>query len=137
MDQITPLGRAILEVLDTKEHGTGDTEILGELLFGDTSIKVTDKFDRESVVQMLVYLLDAELISARFREQPRDMACTADPIIYSITEAGCEALWALMRADTTRVVQRWAEEPHKEHLLPHPVHFESRAAMREYLRGAA
>ena len=114
MDRITSLGRAILEALDTCEHGTGDTDVVVEL-YGP----LRERTDITDVRREIIKLLDAELISARFRENPRDMACTADPIIYSITDAGCAALWALQKAEQATT----------------PVRFESRAAMREYMAG--
>ena len=132
MDRITPLGRAILEVLDTHEHGVVDTEIGCSV-----SNQCGKIYSQDELRAKIIDLQFAELISVRFPEAPLDRGFSVDTMIYSITEAGCEALWALMRADTVCAVKRWAEEPHKEHLLPHPVHFESRAAMREYLRGAA
>lgn len=115
MITITALHRAILDALDKAEHGAGDTEICEAL-----GRPVGD----DAVLHALVELMTDELVDARFADDLRDCAITADPIIYALSDTGAEALWALMRADAAAT-------------LPRPVHFTNRAAMREYLRSAA
>ena len=118
MDRITPLGRAIMDILDVSDIAPTAAEIYAWWPTLSTRPTYID------FVLELQALHDAELVESIDRA-------------FMLSATGCDALWALMRADTKCVVKHWAEEPHKEHLLPHPVHFESRAAMREYLRGAA
>lgn len=130
MNAITPLARAVLDVLDTCERGTGDTEIMGELLFGDGE---THWVDRDELAQTLIEMIDCGLIASRFTEWPLDHAITADPILYEITEAGCAARWALLKAET--LVADAVRHPVL--VGQYPVHFESRAAMRAYMSGAA
>jgi hypothetical protein len=120
MNAITPLARAVLDVLDTCERGAGDTEIFGELLLGGVETRC---FDRDELVHTLVQMLDCGLIEARFADWPTDASVSADPIIYEITEAGCAARWALLKA----------ERPHE---YAHPVAFNSRSALTDFLRSS-
>lgn len=115
MISLTPLHRAILDALDTREHGAGDTELCEQL----SRAAHDDEF-----LHAVVELIDENLIDARFRDDLKDCAVSEDPIIYSLSETGADALWALLRAEAGAT-------------LPRPVHFTNRAAMREYSRRAA
>jgi hypothetical protein len=120
MNAVTPLARAVLDALDTCERGAGDTEIMGELLFGDVE---THWVDRDELTETLLAMIDCGLILSRFAEWPVDHAITADPILYEITEAGCAARWALLKA----------ERPLE---YAHPVAFNSRSALTDFLRSS-
>lgn len=125
---ITKLHRAVLEALDVMERGGGDTEVLGELLFSDTCLLPHEiaaaSVTRETVCTALYELLLDGLVEARLKEWPLDANVSIDPIIYSITDAGCEALWALMRAEAMHVP---AADSYAR-----PVVFETRTAMVDY-----
>lgn len=71
---------------------------------------------------MRAVLFLADLVSARACE--RDMSTTTDPFIYSITDAGCAALWALQKADLYQ----------RAPIHARPVSFNSRQSLTEYLR---
>lgn len=111
---LTPLHRAILNALDTCEHGAGDTELCAQF---------QPPINHEALLQAISDLCGEELIDARFRDDLQDCAASEDPIIYSLSETGATALWAMMRFEYVA--------------LPRHIHFADRAAMREYLRSAA
>lgn len=125
---LTSLHRAILNVLDTCEHGAGETEISKYVWCSHNGFT-----DQEALLQAIVELCNDDLITARLRDDQADCGVSADPIIYSLSETGADALWALLRAD--------AIAPAINDLHPlavwRPVRFENRREMRSYLRSAA
>lgn len=121
MNAITPLARAVLDVLDTCERGAGDTEIYADLEFvGDCE----PWYDHDELLHTLLQMIDAGLIISRFADVPFDMGVSADPILYEITEAGCDARWALQKAE-------------RAHAFARPVYFPTREEFINFCRGAA
>ena len=119
MNAITPLARAVLDALDTCERGAGDTEIYADLEFvGDCDLW----YDHDELLQTLVQMIDAGLIVARIADWPLDMGVTADPILYEITDAGCAARWALLKAE-------------RAHAFARPVYFPTRDELVAFCRG--
>lgn len=113
---ITHPMRQIMDQLDLAEIGGATPEQIetafkpsGATLGGQTAIRAA-----------LDDLLALELvrIEVDHPEAPRD-------VLYMLTDAGLEALWALMQAEATAKMQA------------HQVSFTDRAALRGYLRGAA
>lgn len=88
METITPLMRAIMDALDTADDGLTDGEIRAAIdrLFSDDDL-ATALYD-------LFYVLDltAQHIIV---DDLTDEASTLHPL----TDAGCDALWALQKAD--------------------------------------
>ena len=120
MERITPMGRIILDMLDTHDVALTALDIFTLWPRSEASRPSYMNVSRE-----IRALVDSELIESTIGR------------LFTTSAAGRDALWALLRADAKVVVQRWVDDPDNEKLLPHPVHFESRSAMREYLRGAA
>lgn len=117
---ITPLMRAVLDVLDTCECGAGDTELHTELLFGKGE---TLWVDRDELLVTLLQMIDLGLIEARFADWPLDTGVSADPILYEITDAGCDARWALQKAERAPVYVR-------------AVSFNTRQSLTDFLRSS-
>ena len=130
MNAITPLARAVLDALDTSERGAGDSE-----LFVDTWSRREDACDHDALLHTLAQMIDHGLIEARLADWPSDASVSADPIIYEITEAGCETRWALQKAETLQrePVRNFDDEGWRQ---PRPVCFESREAFIDFCRGA-
>lgn len=116
MDTITPLMREVLDSLDTCERGAGDTEI-GAAVYR----RCGSFYNHEELLSTLVDMLDADLIAARLNEWPQDASISADPIIYDLTDSGCDALWALQKAERAPV-------------YVHPVAFAGHQALVEFMR---
>lgn len=133
MNTITPLMRAILEALDVADDGLTDNEVRAKI---DASVSNDD-------LALALYELfyDLELTKQLFLIAEDEFEAET---LHEITGAGCDALWALQKAEAqarSRLRDYDASIPMRDgDVLPRvgapAVHFESRAAMRAYLSGA-
>lgn len=119
MTTITPLIRAVLDALDTCERGAGDTEI-GKAVWNRCGYF----YSHDELLEALLQMIDLGLIEARFADWPLDAGVSADPIIYEITEAGCDVRWALLKAERAPLYAR-------------PVSFNSREAFVNFCQQRA
>ncbi len=122
MNSITRLMRAVLDVLDTAEHGASPQEIDGVTYRG---IGFLAPYDYADLLQALIDLLEDDLISV-----------TADPIIYEITNAGCDALWALQKAEQLPAPESVRNVGDERWRYAHPVSFNSRQSLADFLRSS-
>lgn len=131
MDSITPVMRVILDKLDTLEdHETFDQFLLVlSLGFGKAALHA------QAIAEAVNALVDCGMVAAERGSRYWE---------YSLTDAGCAARWALLKAETqarSRLRDFDASIPMRDgDVVPRvgapAVHFESRAAMRQYLAGA-
>jgi hypothetical protein len=112
MSTITPLMRAILDLLDTANGDVG----FNDVLIAMPTYRLPDV--RDALTQL-----------------SREGLVNIKEWRYLISDAGCNALWALLKAEAGAYAEAWAIGL-PGFTLPHPVHFQSREALRAYVSGA-
>lgn len=95
MTTVTPLMRAILQVLDTCEQGAHETQLVPKLCSTYEGL-----YHHDELMAALRALHSNGLTRQRMDHTSDDLLDRAiGLIVYSISAIGCDALWALQKAD--------------------------------------
>lgn len=122
MNTITPLMREALDILDTHDGTMQEAELVNALWAKHPAAHMLDDvFDSLQRLVALELLIGPTYLS---------------DLTYSITDTGCEALWALQKADAASLVSPQHQAAALRQLNARPVSFNTRAEMRAFLSGA-